>query len=289
MFRKLTIAALFAVPFVMTTSPVHADGPKGISLPSHMAIANPMIKGETWDFLRDDVVEDGIALLDGEKLMAFDAPVSAFDSATVPFSIKQRPGTERIRKITVLVDENPVPVVGEFMFGPLMGDIDFESRVRFDIYSNLRVVAETEQGRTFMAGRFVQAAGGCSAAVTRDIDVALATMGKMKLRHIDLSGGKDQNQSGVIRHAQLMIRHPMFTGMQVYKGTLNHIDPRFIENLEVKIGDELLFSMDGGFSISENPSFRFSYVNNGAQFMHVRAVDTDGAVFEKSFPINQGA
>ncbi|MEM7268840.1 MAG: quinoprotein dehydrogenase-associated SoxYZ-like carrier [Pseudomonadota bacterium] len=279
---------ILAAAAIALASPAYAGG-SAFSLPSYMQVQNPMVEGPTWEVLRGDVVEDEVAILEGDDLLSFDAPVEAFDAATVPFTIRQREGTgERITKMTIVVDENPMPIVGEFEFGPLMGDIDLESRVRFDVYSNIRVVAETETGGTYMTGRFVQAAGGCTAAVTRDLDVALATMGKMKLRPIDTSGGKPL-ASGAVRQAQLMIRHPMFTGMQMHMGTLNPIDPRFINELEVRLGDDMLFRMWGGFSISEDPSFRFSYIDNGAEYLTVRAVDTDGAVFEKRFPIGPGA
>ena len=288
MLKRLALSALAVAAF---SSPAVAGGSSAFTLPPYAQIQNPMIDGPTWEeAVKADVVDDGVVLLDGDDLMSFDAPVSAFDAATVPFTVSQRAGTgQRITRMTVIVDENPMPIAAEFEFGPLMGDIDIESRVRFDVFSNIRVVAETEAGATYMVGRFVEAAGGCSATVTRDLDVALATMGKMKLKDLDFSGGVKPRASGEVRQAQLMIRHPMFTGMQAHKGTLNMIDPRFIDTLEVTMNGEMLFTMTGGFSISEDPSFRFSYIDNGAQEMKVRATDTDGAVFEKTFPLNPGA
>lgn len=283
--KALALSALCALTF---GAQAFAGGSNAF-LPDYMKIQNPMIAGETWELLRDEVAGDA-ALLDGEDLIAFDAPVSAYDAATVPFTIRQRAESGvRFSKMTVVVDENPMPVAATFEFGPQMGDIEIESRVRFDVYSNIRVVAETAEGATYMVGRFVEAAGGCSAAVTRDMEVALSTMGRMKLRQIDHSGGAALPGSGQPRQAQLMLRHPMFTGMQVHKGTLTAIDPRFIESLEVTLGDEMLFRMTGGFSISEDPSFRFNYIDNGATQMKVRAVDTDGAVFEQTFALNTGA
>lgn len=287
MKHKSNLISAAVVAYFVAGSVAFSGGLSTFQLPPHAAVQNPIVLGEMWEILRSDIVEDNVVLQDGEDLIALDAPIAAFDSATVPFSIQQRPGTDRITKMTVIVDENPMPIVGEFVFGPLMGELNLESRVRFDIFSNLRVVAETESGASYMAGRFVQAAGGCSAAVTRDIDVALSTMGKMKLRSLNTSEGP--KQSGGVEEVQLMIRHPMFTGMQVHTGTFDHIDPRFIYDLQVFLDEEMLFTMLGGFSISEDPSFRFSYINNGAQVMRVRAVDTEGAVFEESFPINQGS
>jgi sulfur-oxidizing protein SoxY len=50
----------------------------------------------------------------------------------------------------------------------------------------------------------------------------------------------------------------------------------------------MLFEMVGGFSISENPSFRFSYIDNGADYMTVRAVDTEGTEFTETFALRSG-
>lgn len=281
--------ALVTFVSLLAAAPALAGGMSGFKAPPYAGIENPLIESDTWAALRGEVAGE-MALLDGEDLIAFEAPVTAYDAATVPFTIRQREDSGvRFRKMTVVVDENPMPVAAEFEFGPQMGDIDIESRVRFDVYSNIRVIATTEEGQTFMVGRFVQAAGGCTAAVTRDLEVALSTMGVMKLREIDHSGGAAPRASGQVRQAQLMIRHPMFTGMQVKKGSLDTIDPRFIDRLEVRLGDDMLFTMTGGFSISEDPSFRFSYVDNGASEIIVRATDTDGAVFEAAFPLNTGA
>jgi len=287
MMKRLALSALAVA---CLTSPALAGGSSAFVLPPYAAVQNPMIEGPTWDALREDVVDADTIILDGEDLISFDAPVAAFDAATVPFTVSQRADTgQRITKMTVIIDENPMPIVGEFEFGPLMGEIDIESRVRFDVFSNIRVVAQTELGGTYMVGRFVEAAGGCTATVTRDLDVALATMGQMKLKKLDFSGGAAPQATGDVRQAQLMLRHPMFTGMQAHKGTLNMIDPRFIDTLEVTIGGELVFKMTGGFSISEDPSFRFSYIDNGGQEMLVKATDTDGAVFEKTFPLGPSA
>ncbi|MBV1863876.1 MAG: quinoprotein dehydrogenase-associated SoxYZ-like carrier [Rhodobacteraceae bacterium] len=284
--RKLVFAmsVLAVLPFSAIAG--NSSGP----LLEYMKIANPMLESETWgDYLREDTVGSAM-VFDGEDLMALDAPVQAFDAATVPFTLRQREDTGlRITNLKIVVDENPMPMAAEFKFGKAMGNVTFEARVRYDVFSNIRAVAKVEDGRTFMVGRFVQAAGGCSAAVSRDPVAALETMGQMRLKQFDTSGGQMSEMPGTEREVQLMIRHPNFTGMQVRSGTLDHIDARYVDFIEVKLGDEMLFTMEGGFSISENPAFRFSYIDNGADEMTVRAVDTDGAEFIKTFALRSGA
>ena len=59
------------------------------------------------------------------------------------------------------------------------------TRVRVDMYSNIRAIVETADGKLHMASNFVKASGGCSAAASKDADEALANLGKMQVRTFD--------------------------------------------------------------------------------------------------------
>ncbi|MEM7189103.1 MAG: quinoprotein dehydrogenase-associated SoxYZ-like carrier, partial [Pseudomonadota bacterium] len=251
-------------------------------------VTNPMTHSETWEILREDIT-DHTEFLNGDELITFQAPDTAFDAGMVPISIRQKRNSgERITNMTIVIDENPAPLVANFEMGPLMGELYLESRVRYDSPSNIRVIAETDQNNVYMAGRFVQAAGGCAGAASGDLLAAMETMGQMKLRMFEGPGGSTK-ASGTVKQAQLMIRHPNFTGMQALPETKELIDARYIDFVEVYQGDEMLFRMTGGFSISQDPTFRFSYVDNGAAQITVKATDTSGAVFQKTFGQASGA
>ena len=252
------------------------------------AIKNPLKDGETWKDLAGDVLGD-VVPAEGADLFAVDAPYRAHDAAIVPLRITQDAGSDqRIDKLTIVVDENPSPVVAEFEFGPNMGHIDLETRVRVDMYSNIRVIAETADGGHFMNGRFVKASGGCSAPALKGMEQAMANAGKMRLKLFDqvaAAGTTSLPASNGRQQAQVMIRHPNYSGMQRNQVTNLFIPAFFVHELEVFQGDERLFRMEGGISISEDPVFRFSYTPNGAEQFRVRAVDTDGSVFEQVFDI----
>ncbi|PWE31286.1 quinoprotein dehydrogenase-associated SoxYZ-like carrier [Maritimibacter sp. 55A14] len=240
--------------------------------------SNPLTDSETWRDLRYGILGDVIPQ-EGGAIFAVDAPYRTHDAATVPVVIRQTDMTPGpIGKITLVVDENPAPMAAEIRFGPGMAPLSFETRVRVNSYSNMRVIAETPVG-SYMSGRFVKASGGCSAPATRDPEVALAEMGKMRLRHFD-----DEARSGARREAQLMIRHPNYSGLQRDQITQLFVPAHFIQSLEVWQGDEMLFTLAGGISISENPVFRFKYTDNGAPAIRVRAEDTEGNVFERELP-----
>lgn len=248
------------------------------------ALRNPLTESPTWDDLKYDVLGDATTVQD--DLIALDAPFRAHDAATVPVHITT---TTPVRGLTLVIDENPAPVVAEFTFGDGMGALDLETRVRVNQYSNVRAIAEAGDGSLHMSGRFVRASGGCSAPAMKDAAAAMAAMGKMKLRQLDtLSAaveGTDPTpaHSGNRRVAQIMIKHPNYSGLQRDQVTQLFITAHFIDTIEVYQGDEMLFSMEGGISISEDPSIRFTYTDNGAEKLRIRATDTDGAVFEQSF------
>ena len=241
-------------------------------------IKNPLTASPTWDDLQYDVVGDA-ELRSADSLLSIDAPYRAHDAATVPILLKQLDPTARITQATVVIDENPAPVAGVFTFGPGMGDLEFEMRVRVNQYSNVRVIAETDAG-LHMTGRFVKASGGCSAPATSDPSLALAEMGKMKLRMF----GEAPKMSTPRNEAQIMIRHPNYSGLQRDQITQLFIPAHFIDTIEVYQGDDLLFTMEGGISISEDPVFRFAYDDNGASALTVKATDTDGNEFESVLP-----
>lgn len=245
-------------------------------------VSNPLTPSETWTDLAPNVIGDAVPL-DGSDLFSIEAPKRAHDAAIVPVRIVQALASgETIKRLTLVVDENPAPVVAEFEFGPSMGHIDLETRVRVDRYSNFRVIAETADGATYMDGRFIKASGGCSAPALKGMADAIATAGQMRLKVFDAKATQPAVSSGR-QQAQVMIRHPNYSGMQRNQITHLFIPAFFIHEMEVYQGDEMLFRMEGGISISEDPVFRFSYTPNGASKLRVRAVDTDGNVFEQTF------
>jgi len=274
MFLKIGFAtALVALSFVL---PATAE-----------TIRNPLKDGETWNELRYDVFADR-EIRDGAGIFTIDAPYRAHDAAIVPVTILQDSDTDlTIEKLTLIVDENPAPVVAEFEFGPAMGAVDFETRIRIDLYSNVRAIVEASDGQLYMAGRFVKASGGCSAPALKDMESSIANAGKMKMRFFSLDDTiADLPRSSARPEAKVMLRHPNFSGMQMNQVTQLFIPAFFIDEMEVKQGDDLVFRLSAGISISEDPVFRFKYTPNGADAFAIHASDTDGSVFEKTFPIN---
>lgn len=234
-----------------------------------------------WNGMKGDVFGDRPILLD-TGLISLEAPKRAQDAALVPVDITIDPAKapDGVKKITLIIDANPSPVAATFELGKDSGVTHLSTRIRVNDYSYVRAIAETQKGELHMAQTFVKASGGCSAPAVKNMDQALATMGKMKLRQFPA----EENQSHA-EELQLMIRHPNNSGLQRDPITQYFIPAHFIQKLSISQGGETILSMEGGISISEDPNFRFDFTEHGKGEIAVEAVDTDGKVFRDQWPL----
>lgn len=210
-----------------------------------------------------------------DNIVVLEAPVRAEDAALVPITIRMPAATAaKVKKITLVVDKNPAPVAATFAFGEAAGDGErmLSTRIRVNRYTFVRAVAETEDGKLHMATKFVKAAGGCSAPFGKDYDTALQGLGTTKVKSVPAT-------IAGTHEAQIMIRHPSFTGMQLDPVTRVTPPARFVENLEVTSGGKTVFVMEGGITISEDPNFRFTYTPGGSGEIVSKGKDTAGEEF----------
>ena len=87
--------------------------------------------------------------------------------------------------------------------------------------------------------------------------------------------------------AQIMLRHPQNSGLQMDQLTRRYIPPFFIEDLKIWQGDELMVEMDGGIAIAEDPNIRFNYKPNGAASFRVEATDTSKKIFKDEWSVEK--
>ena len=232
---------------------------------------------DAWNDIRRDVFDNREIVED--TTVTLDAPYRAEDAATVPLTMRIPASSGAVKSLTLVIDKNPVPIAAKFTFGDAAGNGErmLSTRVRIDMYSNVRAVVETADGKLHMATKFVKASGGCSAAASKDADEALANLGKMQVRTFD--DPEMKNRMPPTREAQVMIRHPNYTGMQMDQLTREYTPAKFVQEMDVKRGGALVFKMEGGISISENPHFRFTFAPGADDIIEVTAKDTDGKVF----------
>lgn len=231
-----------------------------------------------------------------DAVIELEAPYRAEDPAIVPVKVSSKiPQTQNkyIKKIWVFVDNNPFPFVGEFEFFPESGKADLAMRVRVNTYSNIRAIAETNDGKFSMSKKFVKASGGCSAPIGADLDEAMKRLGKVKFR---LDEGM---QTGQPTQAQLMISHPNITGMQMDQMTRFVRKSHFIDQLKVTFNNKPVLNAKIDIAISADPNFRFYFVPDKsgelkAEFSDVscesptsRAVCKPGSSYSQQFAVAQ--
>jgi sulfur-oxidizing protein SoxY len=235
------------------------------------------------DLVRD--VFDGRPLAEGTGIIAIEMPARAEDAAVVPVTLRLAlpPADERhIMAVTLVVDRNPAPVAAKFELGPEAGVAMISTRVRVDTYTDVHAVAELSDGTLHVTKTFVKASGGCSAPAAKNADEAKRTLGQMRLRQF--STARDSGAQAH-REAQIMIRHPNNSGLQMDQVTRLYTPAFFVRDMSVRQGSRLVLKMEAGITISEDPNVRFTYRASGSDALRAEAVDTDGTVFRSEWPL----
>lgn len=239
-----------------------------------------------WVQVRDSLFAGRRITDPGDAVIKLEAPVRAEDAAIVPIAIRaafaQSP-ERSIRKVWLVIDNNPSPIAAVFSYTQASGRADIETRVRIDEYTFVRAIAETGDGQLFMSTRFVKASGGCSAPPGKDPASAQASLGQMRWR-VDASPAPRQPVL-----AQLMISHPNDSGMVMDQLTRQYTPPHFVRRVDVTYAGQLVLSADLDFSISENPNLRFYFVPQGNGELKAQVVDTKELKFENGMALRTGS
>jgi sulfur-oxidizing protein SoxY len=215
---------------------------------------------------------------DGSAWLDIDAPARALDAALVPVSLTLK-GDRPIKGIYLIIDDNPGPLAGHFIFGPQADPHSLKLRVRVNAYTYLHAVAETSDNQLYAAARFVKAAGGCSAPAGADQQQALQDLGHIKLRLLQ------PFVSGRPMAAQLLIRHPNFNGMQMDQTSRLYTPAMFIRTIDVSYNGEPVLHLDSDISLSSDPVIDFGFVPPQKGLLKVLVRDTRDATFGQSFEV----
>jgi sulfur-oxidizing protein SoxY len=248
---------------------------------SQTAAAQAPAQQDPWPSLAGQIF-NGRAIQDGSGIVAIDAPYRAEDAALVPVEIHNLLAPEDARRviaITLVIDENPSPLAAVFSPGASSAMRSLSTRVRVDSYTNLHVVAELSDGHLYATQRFVKAAGGCSAPASKP-EAGSIPLGAMRFRQFPPADGAAPDRS----EAQLMIRHPNYSGMQMDQLTRLYVPAHFVKSVHLWQGEDLLLAIESGISISENPSFRFDFRPNGAATFKATMEDSEGKSFQQEWP-----
>ncbi len=243
------------------------------------------VSDKAWeDNLRHQNFQDR-TIIEGVEQDIFEikAPYTAEDATVVPISVHTKiPQTpERyIKKMSIFVDMNPMPVVGIFEFTPDSGKADLAMRIRVDTFSYVRAVAELNTGELYMTKSFVRAKGACSAPPPASMEDSRKLLGKMKMKVVG------EVKMGEPNLMQVKVRHPNITGMAPLRIGSRVIPPAFfMDSFEVDYNDKLIVKAFLTFSISMDPALRFYFVPKKDGVMTVKGTDTKKNKFSSTYEV----
>jgi sulfur-oxidizing protein SoxY len=206
-------------------------------------------------------------------------PLRAAYGASVPVKIvSQIAQTDAlyVARMHLLVDKNPSPLAAQLELTTDVGQADFETRLRVDEYSHVRVVAELSNGELHMDSRYVKTSGGCSAPPNHD---AANLIGKTVFRVAD---GVRMNAPTT---ADVTVIHPNDTGFELNNQTVMYIPSYFVRTIKVSYSGRRIFDADLDFSVSENPTWRFNFVPHGPGELRAEVEDSKEAHYVGSLKI----
>lgn len=218
----------------------------------------------------------------GENILGLETPARAMDAAIVPISVNslfEQTPQRHIKSLYLVIDNNPSPVAAVFHFPGKHNWETLSTRVRVNAYTDLRAIAELNDGSLYMVNNYVKASGGCSAPSLKDPAAAAAQLGKIKFR---VAG---DYQQGDLLSTQLMIKHPNNSGLQFDQVSRFYIPADFIRTIEVTYNGEQVFTADTDISISEDPSIRFGFIPQQKGVLKVHVKDSKGRSFSHSLEL----
>jgi sulfur-oxidizing protein SoxY len=238
-------------------------------------------KEPLWPTLKELYFEGKTIRENASDLLVLEAPKRAEDAAIVPISIKSLiPSTKDkyIKNIHIVIDNNPDPYSANIHLTSELDLIDITTRMRVDQYTDVRAIAEMNDGSLHMVSRFVKASGGCSAPAGKDAAAALARLGKMQIRMRTPTVGEPVQ-------AQVIVSHPNYNGLQFDQATRRYIPAHFVKNIDISYNNKPLIIMDAGISLSEDPSVRFTFTPNSSGTLKATVVDSKKQTYSSEKPI----
>lgn len=247
--------------------------PLSLALPARAAIGGlPSNTGHAdvspeWELLRSRLF--GARPIDAASgRVQLIAPLRAAYGASVPVKIVSRLAQTPalyVRRLHLLVDKNPSPLAATLQLTPEVGQADFETRLRVDEYSHVRVVSELSNGELHMDSRYVKTSGGCSAPPNRDSPELIGkTIFKLPA----------PPTFEAATTADLTVIHPNDTGFELNNVTVMYIPSYFVRTIAVSYAGRKIFDADLDFSLSENPTWRFNFVPHAPGELRAEVADS---------------
>lgn len=211
-----------------------------------------------------------------------EGPPRAESGAQVPIVLtveKPLNTADAIRKVYIIVDANPIPLAATYQFTPLSGKAQIATRIRMETDSYIHAIGETADGRLYMTALPIRAAGGCGGPVDGDETAIRAAAGKIRLNV------ERPVKFGEANPATLMIKHPMFTGLQRDLVSGGYRPAFYMQKLDLSYNGKPVMHVDFGVGTAENPYMRFFYQPDAPGTLDVKAIDSEGKEFSQHIDV----
>jgi sulfur-oxidizing protein SoxY len=203
------------------------------------------------------------------------------DTRTRVAATVQAPMGQMIESVTVILDENPMPVSAVFDFVKPLPRFEFDATMRVNGPTPVHVVARTTDGHLLISESFVKTSGtgACAAPPGTDPDKALADLGRMQLDVVTPQAVNRlvQGAHPDLKTLDIALSHPSHSGMQMDQISLLFIPARYVHTLDIAIDDAPFVRVTGSISLSENPQLSIS-IPASARAVNVTMTDTEGTV-----------
>ncbi|MDH3740520.1 MAG: quinoprotein dehydrogenase-associated SoxYZ-like carrier [Hyphomicrobiales bacterium] len=240
----------------------------------------------TWSAIKPAIFQERV-IHQSTGIIKLDAPYRTIDDRTIPITVDALvPDGRTIRSITLLADDNPMPVIAVLRLANAETRFKLGLNIRLDGTSPIRAVVETSDGALYMTEKLVKTSGqgACASPPVTDLDKVSDTIGQMAFSDVDVDAATS-GQTLINRRGRLKITHPNLTGLQMNQITMQHIPARYVDTLTVWNGEQQLFTIESGITLSENPEIEFDYRLNGSANLTVVATDTEGTKFKSVLPV----
>jgi sulfur-oxidizing protein SoxY len=181
--------------------------------------------------------------------------------------------------VALVIDNNPGPLAGRFIFGPAADPRTLKVRMRVNTYTNVHAVAEDSTGKLYAVEKFVKASGGCSAPAGSNDEKSMRNLGEMKLKLLD------EFAAGNPVQAQLMIRHPNFNGMQMDQITRMYTAAHFIRTINISYDNQPVLRVESDIALSTDPVLTFGFKPARQGQLKVEVTDSKEQSFVREFPV----
>jgi len=223
----------------------------------------------------------GQARPDREHQVHLDLPVLAEEPTTVPIQVWTEHPMEPdhfVKSIEIVLENDPVPHKGKFLFTPLNGRAWVAFQMRSGAGGLVKATAECSRHGRFVGTREVRVVeGGCTSVPEK---VARDRLGNPMLRL------PRSVKAGEVIEVRAKVEHSSHTGLALKNGKFVRVGPEFyITQMLVYLDDQAISEFQLTSAVSPNPLIRFPLKVTRSGALRVVFVNSEGQRWEVSQPL----